>query len=102
MAAAAPGCCTCGRLGGGRASRCSSCASVRTHTRCRSRCRLAWQARNPVAQDGDGYPDVLPASRSVTLTRPFAGGGRPPAFAATAALLGELRSLRPGYDIATD
>jgi hypothetical protein len=63
---------------------------------------LTWQARNPVAQDGDGYPDVLPASRSVTLTRPFAGGGRPPAFAATAALLGELRSLRPGYDIATD
>lgn len=63
---------------------------------------LTWQARNPVAQDGDGYPDVLPASRSVALGRPFAGDGRPPGFATTAAVLEQLRALRPGYDITTD
>ena len=63
---------------------------------------LTWQARNPVAQDGDGYPDVLPTTSSVSLSRPYAAVGRPPGFATTAAVIGQLRGLRPGYDVTTD
>jgi hypothetical protein len=63
---------------------------------------LTWQALNPVEENGDGYPDVLPLSRSVGLHRFFAEHGRPPGFATTAALLAYLRASRLRYDVTTD
>jgi hypothetical protein len=63
---------------------------------------LAWQAANPVEENGDGYPDVLPLNRSVGLHRPFARDGRPPGFAAAAAISGQLRASRLAYDLTTD
>jgi hypothetical protein len=63
---------------------------------------LTWQARNPVEENGDGYPDVLPLNRSVGLHRFFAGHGRPPGFATTAALLAYLRASHLRYDVTTD
>ncbi len=63
---------------------------------------VTWQAENPVEDNGDGYPDVLPLSRSVSLHRPIAGHGRPPGFATTAALLTQLRGAHRHYDINTD
>jgi hypothetical protein len=63
---------------------------------------ISWQAVNPVEENGDGYPDVLPLDRAVRLERPFAGSGRPPAFATTAALLRFLRAAGLRYDVTTD
>ena len=63
---------------------------------------LSWQAVNPVEQNGDGYPDVLPLDRAVGLTRPFAGGGLPAAFPASASLLAYLRQEGLAYDLTTD
>jgi hypothetical protein len=63
---------------------------------------IAWQALNPVEGNGDGYPDLLPLDRSVGLDRPFAGRGRPAAFATTAALLRYLHASRLRYDVTTD
>jgi hypothetical protein len=63
---------------------------------------VTWQALNPVDQNGDGYPDVLPLERTVGLHRPFAGSGRPPGFAPTGALLAELRAARLRYDLTTE
>jgi FlgD Ig-like domain len=63
---------------------------------------ITWQAVNPVEANGDGYPDVLPVDRAVGLERPFAGGGLPPSYAETAALVGYLRSARLPYDLTTD
>jgi hypothetical protein len=63
---------------------------------------LTWQAINPVEENGDGYPDVLPLDPSVGLRRPFAGHGRPPGFATTAAVLTHLRASHVRYDLTTD
>jgi hypothetical protein len=63
---------------------------------------ITWQAVNPVEANGDGYPDVLPLDRAVRLDRPFAGRGRPAAFATAAALLRFLHATRLRYDITTD
>jgi hypothetical protein len=63
---------------------------------------ITWQGGNPVEENGDGYPDVLPLDRVVGLHRPFAGRGRPPGFATTAALLAYLRSAHLHYEVTTD
>jgi FlgD Ig-like domain len=63
---------------------------------------VSWQAVNPVEQNGDGYPDVLPLDRAVGLARPFADGGVPPTFPATSALLAYLRRARLRFDLTTD
>jgi hypothetical protein len=63
---------------------------------------LTWQARNPVEENGDGYPDVLPVARRVGLDRPFAGHGRPPGFASSAAILRDLGGARLRYELTTD
>ena len=63
---------------------------------------ITWQAVNPVEENGDGYPDVLPLDRAVRFDRPFAGSGRPPAFATGAALLQILRARRSALRRTTD
>jgi hypothetical protein len=63
---------------------------------------VSWQAVNPVEQNGDGYPDVLPLDRAVGLSRPFAGAGVPPTFGATAATLAFLRREGLRFDVTTD
>lgn len=63
---------------------------------------LTWQALNRVEENGDGYPDLLPVNRSVGVHRFFAGGGRPPGFATTAAILTHLRAANLRYDVTTD
>jgi FlgD Ig-like domain len=63
----------------------------------------AWQARNPLEADGDGYADLLPVERQVGSRRPFAGSGMPPGFLPDqAAVLQFLRSQRYRYDLTTD
>jgi N,N-dimethylformamidase beta subunit-like protein/flagellar hook capping protein FlgD len=62
-----------------------------------------WQARNRLETDGDGYPDLLPEDRRVTLLRPYAGDGLPPGFAGDqSGLLRFLDRERLRYDITTD
>jgi hypothetical protein len=62
-----------------------------------------WQARNPYDADGDGFPDVLPAQRRVSLRRPFLGSGLPPGFAAREApVLLFLERVGLDYDLTTD
>ena len=62
-----------------------------------------WQARNRRERDGDGYPDVLPAARRVSATRPFAGDGLPPGFVPDqSSLLRFLDSERLRYELTTD
>jgi FlgD Ig-like domain len=63
---------------------------------------LTWQAMNPVEENGDGYPDVLPGDPRVGLDRPFAGRGRPRGFATSAAILNKLDGARLRYDLTTD
>jgi hypothetical protein len=63
---------------------------------------LTWQAVNPVEENGDGYPDVLPVDRAVRLERPYAGDGRPAGFAAATAILRHLRAAGLRYDVTTD
>ncbi len=63
---------------------------------------ITWQALNRVEGNGDGYPDVLPIDRLVPIDRPFAGRGRPPGFAISAALLKYLSGARLRYDVTTD
>jgi FlgD Ig-like domain len=63
---------------------------------------LSWQAVNPVEQNGDGYPDVLPLDRAVGLDRPFAGAGLPRAFPEIAALLAFVQRSHLRYDLTTD
>ncbi len=63
----------------------------------------SWQARNRLEHDGDGYPDVLPAERRVSVRRPFAGDGMPPGFQTDESnLLGFLDRERLRYEITTD
>lgn len=62
-----------------------------------------WQARNPLETNGDGYPDLLPEDRRVSLLRPYAGDGLPPGFAGDqSGLLRFLDRERLRYDITTD
>jgi hypothetical protein len=62
-----------------------------------------WQARNRLETDGDGYPDLLPEDRRVSLARPYAGNGLPPGFAGDqSALLRFVDGQAQRYDITTD
>jgi hypothetical protein len=63
---------------------------------------ITWQAMNPVEENGNGYPDILRFDRSVGLHRLFAGHGRPPGFATTAAILTHLRASHLRFDVTTD
>jgi hypothetical protein len=62
-----------------------------------------WQARNPLDANGDGFSDVLPEDRQVSLRRPFGGSGLPPGLTARdAPVLLFLDRNRLRYDITTD
>ena len=62
---------------------------------------IAWQGRNAVDGDADGFPETLDDSRAVGLRRPLADGRPPAGFAARAAPL--VRFLgRRDYDLTTD
>lgn len=62
---------------------------------------IAWQGRNPVDGDSDGFDETLDDARSVGLERPLAGGRLPAGFAAKVAPL--MRFLgRRDYDLTTD
>jgi hypothetical protein len=62
-----------------------------------------WQARNRAEQDGDGYPDVLPAESRVDAERAFAGDGLPPGFVPDqTGVLRFLDSSHLRYEITTD
>jgi hypothetical protein len=64
---------------------------------------VGWQAVNPVEQNGDGFPDLLPVDRRVDLRRPFAGHGLPPGFLSRAApVVTFLDRERLRYDFTTD
>jgi hypothetical protein len=63
---------------------------------------LTWQALNPVEQNGDGFPDILPLDPAVGLRRPLAGDGLPRGFGEAAALLGHLDGAHLRYDVKTD
>jgi hypothetical protein len=64
---------------------------------------VAWQARNALDTNGDGFGDVLPDDDQVALHRPFAGEGLPEGFTAREApLLLFLDRERLRYDITTD
>jgi hypothetical protein len=62
-----------------------------------------WEARNRLDADRDGFPDVLPEQRTVSLGRPFLGRGLPPRFSSEVApLLQYLDSSSRPYDVTTD
>ena len=64
---------------------------------------VTWQARNPIDDDRDGFPDTLGSSSAVRIERPFAHGRLPPALRReTAPLLRFLDRERLAYDITTD
>jgi N,N-dimethylformamidase beta subunit-like protein/flagellar hook capping protein FlgD len=64
---------------------------------------IGWQALNPVEQDGDGFPDLLPLDRRVSLARPFAGDGLPAGFLSRVApVLLFLDRERIRYDLTSD
>lgn len=64
---------------------------------------ISWQGLNEVDDDFDGFADSFPTARSLSLARPFAGGGLPPSFAAEVApLLRYLDRERLAYDLTTD
>ncbi|MEA2472776.1 MAG: hypothetical protein QOE06_691 [Thermoleophilaceae bacterium] len=64
---------------------------------------IAWQGRNPVDDDLDGFADTLDVARSVPLTRPLARGALPARFGSQIEpLLGFLQRSRLRYDIDTD
>lgn len=64
---------------------------------------VTWQGRNELDANGDGFSDLLPEDRTVSLRRPFAHSGFPPGFTAREApLLLELDRARRRYDITTD
>jgi FlgD Ig-like domain len=63
---------------------------------------FTWQALNPVEQDGDGFPDLLPLDPAVGLRRPLSGDGLPRGFGETASVLGYLDGARLRYDLETD
>jgi hypothetical protein len=62
---------------------------------------IAWQGRNAVDGDRDGFDETLDDSREVGIARPFADGRPPAGFAARVAPL--MRFLgRRDYDLTTD
>ncbi|HYZ90717.1 MAG TPA: N,N-dimethylformamidase beta subunit family domain-containing protein, partial [Myxococcales bacterium] len=63
----------------------------------------SWQARNDLDADGDGYGDLLPDDRSVSIARPYAGTGLPAAFGAREGALQRLldRTHR-NFELTTD
>jgi hypothetical protein len=64
---------------------------------------LTWQARNELDTNGDGFSDLLPQDKAVSLRRPFARGGFPPGFTVRESpLLSELDRGHRRYDITTD
>lgn len=64
---------------------------------------IAWQGRNPVDEDRDGFADTLDSGGPVLAERPFARGRLPPALAGEAGpLLRFLDRQRPPYDLTTD
>jgi N,N-dimethylformamidase beta subunit-like, C-terminal len=64
---------------------------------------VAWQARNDLDTNGDGFGDVLPEDDEVALHRPFAGNGLPEGFTAREApALLFLDRERLRYDVTTD
>ncbi|MFL5821043.1 MAG: FlgD immunoglobulin-like domain containing protein [Solirubrobacteraceae bacterium] len=64
---------------------------------------ISWQGRNRVDDDGDGLVDTLDRNGRARLSRPLAGGGVPPGFAANEApLLRLLDRPQQRYDITTD
>jgi N,N-dimethylformamidase beta subunit-like, C-terminal/FlgD Ig-like domain len=64
---------------------------------------ISWQGLNSVDDDHDGFADSFPKARSLSLERPFAGGGLPPGFASEVApLLRYLDRERLAYDLTTD
>jgi hypothetical protein len=64
---------------------------------------ITWQGLNPVDDDDDGFPDTLDASRSVPVSRPFAGGRPPAGFGSEIApLLAFLTSNNLRFDVTTD
>jgi hypothetical protein len=64
---------------------------------------ISWQGLNAVDDDFDGFADSFPRARSLSLDRPFAGGGLPPRFGAEVApLLRYLDRARLAYDLTTD
>jgi FlgD Ig-like domain len=64
---------------------------------------ITWQGLNPVDDDFDGFPDSFPRSPSLSLDRPFAGGGLPVGFnSEVAPLLRYLDREKLAYDLTTD
>jgi hypothetical protein len=64
---------------------------------------LTWQGLNRVDDDGNGFADRLPFSRSVHVDRPFRGGALPPRFGAEVSpLLRWLDREKLPYDLTTD
>jgi hypothetical protein len=64
---------------------------------------VAWQARNPLDANGDGFGDTLPEDDVVGLRRPFAGDGLPEGFSVREApLLLFLDGERLRFDLTTD
>ena len=64
---------------------------------------IAWQGRNPIDDDLDGFEDTLDTSSSVPLTRPLAGGALPAGFdRQIEPLLDFLQRRKLRYDIDTD
>jgi len=62
-----------------------------------------WQGRNPVDDDGDGFPNTLERGVPVRLARVLARDGLPEGFTATEGpLLGFLDRERMRYDLTTD
>jgi hypothetical protein len=64
---------------------------------------ISWQGLNRVDDDFDGFADSFPKATSLSLDRPFAGGGLPPRFGSEVApLLRYLDRERLAYDLTTD
>jgi hypothetical protein len=64
---------------------------------------ITWQGLNRVDDDGDGFPDTLDVSRSVPVSRPFAGGLPPAGFGSEVApLLDFLSSNNLRFDVTSD
>lgn len=64
---------------------------------------ITWQGRNPVDDDGDGFPNTLELARSAGAERAFAGGRLPPDLRGSSGpLLRFLDRERLPYDLTTD
>lgn len=63
---------------------------------------ITWQGRNPVDDDGDGFPDTLDSGPAVGLGRPFARAAPPGLARGAGPLLRLLDDERARYEITTD